>query len=128
VGNLIFLLIVETLTVPIFIFMFLSGKPIVGPIWGIALSLLVGAIGIAGIGTLLATMSVNTTGKDFILAVLFIPIMFPLLYACVAATSAVLIGDPGYVDTYWRSLALGGGYDVIMILAAFGLYEFIIGA
>jgi heme exporter protein B len=46
----------------------------------------------------------------------------------VAATSAVLIGDPGYVDTFWRSLALGAGYDVIMILAAFGLYEFIIGA
>ena len=36
----------------------------------------------------------NTTGKDFILAVLFIPVMFPLLFAVVAATSAVLISDP----------------------------------
>jgi heme exporter protein B len=128
VGNLIFLLIVEALTIPIFIFMFLASKPIVGPIWEIAFALMVGAIGIAGIGTLLATMSVNTTGKDFILAVLFIPIMFPLLYAVVAGTSGVIIGDPGYQQLFWTSMSIGGGYDVIMLVAAYGLYEFIVGA
>jgi heme exporter protein B len=128
VGNLIFLLIVEVMTLPIFVFMFLAGKPIVGPIWGIALSLFVGAVGIAGIGTLLATMSVNTKGKDFILAVLFIPIMFPLLYAAVAATSAVIIGNPGYMTVFWSAMAIGAGYDAIMLVAAYGLYEFIIGA
>lgn len=132
VGNLIFLLIVEVLTLPIFIFMFLANKPIGGPIWGIVLALLMGAVGIASIGTLLATMSVNTKGKDFILAVLFVPIMFPLLYAAVAATSAIIIGDPGwnpnYMQTYWSSMAVGTGYDVIMLAAAFGLYEFILGA
>jgi heme exporter protein B len=77
-------------------------------------------------------MSVNTTGKDFILAILFIPLMFPLLYAVVAASSAVLIADPiagiTFAEAFWKPLALGAGYDVIMILAAFGLYEFIIGA
>jgi heme exporter protein B len=128
VGNLIFLLIVEVFTIPIFIFMFLGGRPIVGPLWGIALALFVGAVGIAGVGTLLATMSVNTTGKDFILAVLFIPIMFPLLYAAVAATSAIIIGNPGYMQLFWTAMAIGAGYDVIMLVAAYGLYEFIIGA
>jgi heme exporter protein B len=128
VGNLIFLLIVEVLTIPIFIFMFLANRPIVGPIWGIALALFVGAVGIAGIGTLLATMSVNTKGKDFILAVLFIPIMFPLLYACVAATSAIIIGNPGYMSVFWTAMSIGAGYDGIMLVAAYGLYEFIIGA
>jgi heme exporter protein B len=127
-GNLLFLGMVEVIVLPLFYFFFVGGKTLGGPLWMLPLPLVVGSIGIAGVGTLLATMSVNTTGKDFILPVLFIPIMFPLLYACVAATSAVLIGDPGYVDTFWRSLALGAGYDVIMILAAFGLYEFIIGA
>ena len=128
VGNLIFLLIVEVITLPVFIFMFLADKPIEGPIWMIALSLLVGSIGIAGVGTLLATMSVNTKGKDFILAVLFVPIMFPLLYAAVAATSAVIIGDPGYAEVFWRAMGIAAGYDVVMIVAAYGLYEFIIGA
>ena len=96
-GNLVFLLIVEVLTLPLFWLMFLSGsnKQIAGPWWMIALALVVGSIGIAGMGTLLATMSVNTTGKDFILAVLFVPVMFPLLLGVVSATSAVIIGEPG---------------------------------
>jgi heme exporter protein B len=128
VGNLIFLLIVEVLTIPIFILMFLANRPIHGSLWGIALSLLVGAVGIAGIGTLLATMSVNTKGKDFILAVLFVPIMFPLLYASVAGTSAIILGDPGFEQTFWTAMSIGAGYDAIMLVAAYGLYEFIIGA
>ena len=79
---------------PDLLFMFLPGVRGRGRTWGcIALALLVGSIGIAGVGTLLATMSVNTTGKDFVLAVLFIPIMFPLLLAVVAATSAILIRE-----------------------------------
>jgi heme exporter protein B len=128
VGNFIFLVIVEVITLPVFIFMFLLDRPIQGPYWMIALALLVGSIGIAGVGTLLATMSVNTTGKDFILAVLFIPIMFPLLYAAVAATSAVIVGTVDFAQTYWRAMGIAAGYDAIMVLAAYGLYEFIIGA
>jgi heme exporter protein B len=128
VGNFIFLLIVEVITLPIFILMFLSDRPIQGPIWMIALALLVGSIGMAGVGTLLATMSVNTKGKDFILAVLFVPIMFPLLYAAVAGTSAVIIGDPDYAQIFWRAMSIAAGYDAIMVFAAYGLYEFIIGA
>jgi len=128
IGNLIFLLMVVAIVLPLFYFFFLAGKELGGPLWMLPLPLLVGCIGIAGVGTLLATMSVNTTGKDFILPVLFIPVMFPLLYASVAATSAVLIGDPGFEAIYWSALALGAGYDAIMLLAAYGLYEFIIGA
>lgn len=128
IGNLIFLLMVVAIILPLFFFFFLAGKELGGPLWMLPLPLIVGCIGIAGVGTLLATMSVNTTGKDFILPVLFIPIMFPLLYASVAATSAVLIGDPGFEAIYWSALALGAGFDAIMILAAYGLYEFIIGA
>lgn len=128
VGNFIFLFIVEVITIPVFIFMFLADRPIEGPIWMIALSLVVGSIGIASVGTMLATMSVNTKGKDFILAVLFVPIMFPLLYACVAGTSAVIIGEPEYAKLYWQTMSIAGGYDAIMLLAAYGLYEFIIGA
>ena len=127
-----FLLIVEVIVVPLFYFLFLQGVDTAGPLWMLALALLVGSIGIAGMGTMLATMSVNTKGKDFILAVLFIPIMFPLLYAVVGASTAVIMGDAvfaqGWMQVYWQSMALGAGYDAIMLLAAFGLYEFIIGA
>jgi len=130
VGNLIFLLIVEVLIVPMFFFIFLSqsAENPGGPIWMLALALLLGSVGISGVGTLLATMSVNTKGKDFILAVLFIPLMFPLLLAVVAGSSAVLLGDLGYVATFWQMMGLAAGYDAVMLMAAFGLYEFVLGA
>ena len=128
VGNMIFLFIVELITIPLFYFFFLSGEAVGGSPLLLFLPAVVGTVGIAGVGTLLATMSVNTKGKDFILAILFIPAMFPLLYSVVGATSAVIIGNPGFMGVFWQALALGVGYDVIMVLAAYALYEFIIGA
>lgn len=129
VGNLIFLTIVEIMVVPLFYFVFLTGpRGTGGPVWMIALALLLGSIGIAGVGTLLATMSVNTKGKDFILAVLFIPLMIPLLLVVVAGASAVLLADPEYAKTFWQMMAGAAGYDAIMLLLAFGLYEFVLGA
>jgi heme exporter protein B len=129
IGNLLFLSLVEVLVVPMFFFIFLTGSNASsGPLYLLALSLLVGSVGIAGVGTLLATMSVNTKGKDFVLAVLFIPVMFPLLLAVVAAATAVVVAAPGYAVVYWRMMAVAAGYDAIMLLAAFALYEFVLGA
>ena len=129
VGNLIFLLIVQAFIVPMFYFIFLTGGTVEsGPVWMLAIALFVGSVGIAGVGTLLATMSVNTKGKDFILAVLFIPLMFPLLLTVVAASSAVMLADPEYVRVFWTMIGYAAGYDVIMVLAAFALYEFVLGA
>jgi heme exporter protein B len=127
-GNLIFLLIVQVLTIPLFFLMFLSNRAIGGSFWMIPLSMLVGSIGIAGVGTLLATISVNTRGRDFILAVLFVPLMYPLLLATVGATSAAILGGPGFANEFWQDMALAAGYDGIMLLAAYALYEFVVGA
>jgi len=127
IGNLAFLLIVEILTVPVFAFLFLQGGGVeVASLGAIALALVAGSVGIAGVGTLLATMSVNTSGKDFVLAMLFIPLIYPLLMGAVTATNAAILGlGP---DVYWNGMAWVLGYDVIMLLASYGLYEFIIGA
>jgi heme exporter protein B len=128
IGNLIFLLIVEVLTIPVFSFMFLQGKGYGGEWWMIPLVLTAGSIGIAGVGTLLATMSVNTKGKDFVLTVLMVPLMYPLLLAAVLATSAAILGGDGSVSQFWSGMAGVAGYDAIMLMAAYALYEFVIGA
>ncbi len=126
-GNLIFLLIVQALTIPVFAFLFLQQASYAGDLWMIPLVLTMGSIGISGVGTLLATMSVNTKGKDFVLAVLFVPIMYPLLLAAVSATSAAVLGGDGYVQQFWSGITLMAAFDAIMLLAAFALYEFIVG-
>lgn len=128
IGNMLFLGIVELITVPLFYFFFLTGEKLGGSAFLLIPPIIVGTIGIAGVGTLLATMTVNTKGKDFILAILFIPAIFPLLWAVVGATTAVIVGNPDFMELYWRALIVGAGFDAIMLLAAYALYEFIIGA
>lgn len=125
-SNLLFLLAVELVTVPLFFIFFLSGAVLPATAPMIALPLIVGTIGVAGVGTLLSTMAIDTRGRDVMLAILFIPVAFPLLYACVSATGAVLAGIEGAFATFWRSLVLAGAYDVVMIAAAWGLYEFVL--
>lgn len=124
-SNLLFLLLVELIALPLFVFFFLTTTA--GQVaWPLLIApILVGTVGIAGIGTLLATMTANTRGKDVLLAVLFIPLVYPLLYACVSATTVVLAaGD--IEGVYFFSLLLAGGYDIIMILLAWVLYDFVI--
>ena len=125
-SNLLFLCVVELIAVPLFFVFFLSGAALADTTPYIVLPLLVGSIVIAGVGTFLSTMTMDTRGKDVLLAILFILVIFPLLYACVSATSVALLGVEGQMVTFWRSLMLAGGYDVIMVAAAWGLYEFIV--
>lgn len=123
-SNLLFLLMVELVMVPLFFVFFLSGAELPSTTPMILLPLLVGTIGVAGVGTLLSTMAIDTRGRDVLLAILFIPVAFPLLYACVSATGVALMGVEGTFATFWRSLALAAAYDVVMVAAAWGLYEF----
>jgi heme exporter protein B len=128
-GNLIFLLIVEALTIPVFAFLFLQQGGIAeGAWWRVPLVVFLGSVGIAGMGTLLATMSVNTKGKDFVLPVLMVPLIFPLLLAAVSATSAAILGGDGAAQQYLQGLGMVAAYDAIMLLAAYALYEFVVGA
>ena len=126
-SNLLFLLVVEVIVLPLFYFFFLTTTDPAGTWLMIVGPLLVGTVGIAGIGTLLSTITVNTRGKDVLLAVLFIPLVFPLLYACVSATTVVITGGD-WEAAYMNSLLLAGGYDVVMILLSWVLYDFVISA
>ena len=125
-SNLLFLLVVEIIVVPLFYFFFLTATTVAPSFWLIFPVLLIGTIGVAGVGTLLSTITANTRGKDVILAVLFIPIMFPLLYACVAATTTVIVGAEGFMDVYLQSLVLAAGFDVIMVLISWALYDAVV--
>lgn len=127
-ANLLFLLVIELICVPLFFFFFLSTVTAASSWPLMAVPLIVGTIGIAGVGTLLSTVTINTRGKDVMLAVLFIPLAFPLLWACVAATTCVMVGQAGYMHTFATSLALAGGYDVVMTLLSWALYDFVVSA
>lgn len=123
-SNFIFLVIVELVAVPLFFLFFLSGAELGGSAPMIVLPLAVGTIGVAGVGTLLSTLTIDTRGKDVLLAILLIPVIFPLLYSCVSATSIAFMGVAGTFGGFWTALLVASLYDVVMIAASWGLYEF----
>lgn len=124
-SNLIFLLITEVIAVPLFWFFFSNYLSLTSAMGMVVIPLLLGSVGIAGVGTLLSTITVNTRGKDVMLALLFVPVIFPLLYACVSLTSAILVGGAA-LDTLEVSFALALGYDIIMVLVSWLLYQFVV--
>ena len=126
-SNLLFLAIVELITLPLFYFFFLTGAQVASTLWMVIGPLTAGTLGIAGIGTLLSTITMNTRGKDVLLAVLFIPLAYPLLYACVSATTVAILGGE-ISGVYVPALALAAGYDVIMVLVSWLLYDFVVSA
>lgn len=124
-ANLLFLLVVEVVAVPLFWFFFMGGEEVPTHIGLVVLPLLLGTVGMASVGTLLATITANTRGKDVMLAVLFIPLVFPLLYVCVSATTGIIVGN---TDGLVTALTLAAGYDVIMTLVSWVLYGFVLDA
>jgi heme exporter protein B len=163
-ANLLFLAVVELIVLPLFYVFFLSGSALPAALPLVVWPLLAGTIGIAAVGTLLATITINTRGRDVLLALLFIPLAFPLLYACVSATVAVLAGagaadaaaasvgialgtgsagaadaaavaasasaaaPAASMDAYAPALALAFGYDVVMLLVSWLLYDYVVSA
>lgn len=127
-ANILFMLVVEIVTVPLFYFFFMTGAPVAATFPAIIAPLLIGTAGMAGIGTMLSTITMNTRSKDVLLAVLFIPLTYPLLYACVTATTAAIVGAELWTDLFVIPLVLACGYDVVMLLVCWVLYDFVVSA
>ena len=127
-ANVLFMLAVEVIAVPLFYFFFMTGQPVAPTLTAIVAPLAVGTIGMAGIGTMLSTITMNTRVKDVMLAVLFIPLIYPLLYACVTATTAAIAGTEFWTDYFVMPLVLACGYDVVMLLVCWVLYDFVVSA
>ena len=127
-ANFLFMLAVEIIAVPLFYFFFMTSAPTASTFPWIVAPLLVGTLGMAGIGTMLSTITMNTRAKDVMLAVLFIPLIYPLLYACVTATTTAIMGTEFWTDFFVMPLVLAGGYDIVMLLVCWVLYDFVVSA
>ena len=83
------------------------------------LTIILGAVGISGAGTLLSSMAAAAANKNGLFAVLMLPVVLPLLLMLTTSTAAGLLGT----DTaYLPAIAL---YDAIIIVAASILFDYI---
>ncbi len=124
-ANLIFLGLIQVLAVPVFVVIFASGR-IATHLPAFLALIVLADLGIAALGTLLATISMNTRARDLLLPILFLPLVIPLLIAAASGTSTVFSGTAGGGSLLAR-LAFLLVYDGVFLVLAYGTYDFAIG-
>lgn len=119
-GNLALMLAVEVVLIPLatvmFDVVFLRG--------GILLTLLLGTVAYAAVGTLLAAIAVNTRAREVMLPILLLPLLTPLLIAAVKATGALLEGATWAEIGGWGQILVV--YNLLIIAVALLTFGYVI--
>jgi heme exporter protein B len=124
-GNLIFLLIIQVVAVPVFTLFFVE-RSYAGDLLQFLVVLLLADVGICALGTLLATISMNTRSRDLLLPIIFLPLIVPVLIAATGATTLIFAEGASFGSLLARVLFLLG-FDAVFLVAAYGTYDFAIG-
>ena len=94
--------------------------PVVAAWPALAATLLLGAIGLAAVGTFYAGVTVRMQAREVMLPLLMLPVVAPLLLAAVKATTAALGGNPLGDLAAWLQLLVV--FDAVMIAAGAATY------
>jgi heme exporter protein B len=120
----LFLVVVELVAVPAFAILLLGPDPF-GLLPGLIVVLLLGNLGIAVIGTLVAGIAVRTRARDLIGPLITLPLLVPVILAASEAT-APLFAAEGAEALPLRWVAVLGIYDLIFGLIAYGVFDFLL--
>jgi heme exporter protein B len=118
-SNFIFMMIAEIIILPLFvIFNGLNFDMRFIEVAGIAG---LGTLAIAGVGTILSTISSNTRMKEVMLPVLQIPVTVPVIIAAVESTRQVLAEETRQISSWLYILA---GFTIVYLTLSYLLFEF----
>lgn len=119
VSGLIVILVVQAAALPLLAVLF--NYALWPHIWRLLPVLLLGGVGLAIVGTLLAAVTAQTRLREVLLPLLLLPVAMPLLIAGLAATSKVLAGMPlGAASAELRVL---GAFVIILGAASLLLFD-----
>ena len=88
----------------------------------LALVALLGAVGLASIGTLFAAVAARTRYREVMLPLLLLPLLVPIVLGAVRATEAVLAGGA----LPWSSLRLLMVTDAVFLIVSFVSFEYVL--
>lgn len=121
-ANLLFMLVAECAIFLCFaVFFNISLGARLG--W-LALITLLGTLGFASVGTLLAAISMQTRMSDVMLPLLFLPVALPALIGSVESTAALFRDPPGMALGFWLKFLVA--YDVIFITVPLLLFDYVL--
>ena len=117
ISNFTFMLVVEAVVLPVYSILYSTNlfQP------GLLMIIFLGSIGYVGVGTLLATMSVQTRTRDILLSILLFPVILPVLLPAIIASNGFLNGVA--LEDILFSIGLLVAYDIIFISIAFMVFD-----
>ena len=117
ISNLAFMLIVEAIVLPVYSVLYNTNlfQP------GLLLVIVLGSIGYVGVGTLLATMTVQTRTRDILLPILLFPVVIPVLLSAVKASNGFLTGAD--FEEIRAPISLLIASDIIYLAVAFMTFD-----
>jgi len=120
VGNLLFMSVVEVALLPLFSVLFDVGLMRAR----ILVVLVLGTVGYAAVGTLLAAIAVNTRAREVMLPVLLLPLAVPVLIAAVRATGALLEGAALSQAAGWIRILVV--YDLVIVAVSLLTFGYVV--
>jgi heme exporter protein B len=124
-GNLVFLLVIQAVSVPVFKLFFIE-RNYADDLVLFLVVLLLADLGICTLGTLLATISMHARARDLLMPILFLPLIVPVLIAATSATTAIF-ADGADLGGLAARLGFLAGFGAIFMVAAYGTYNLAIG-
>jgi heme exporter protein B len=124
VALFVFLCVVELVAVPAFALLLL-GPPLGQALPQLVLVLVLADAGIAVVGTLVASLAIQTRARDLIVPLLALPLLVPVLLAAArCATPLLQDGGAGALPGDW--LAFLAIYDALFALIAYAVFDFLL--
>ena len=120
ISNLVFMLVVEAIVLPVYSVLYNTNLFVPG----LLLVILLGSLGYVAVGTLLASMAVQTRTRDVLLPILLFPVLVPVLLAAVKASGGYLQDLPFEQILPWLNLL--GGYDVIFLAVGTMVFDYVV--
>ena len=121
-GNLLFMGVVEIIALPIFAVLF-NVSIWQAPTFLELISIeLLGALGIASVGTLFSVMAAVTRAKELLLPILIFPLVVPVVISAVRATTVLLV--PAVGEPPWLGLLIA--FDIIFVSVSTLLFQYVV--
>ncbi|NIS78997.1 MAG: cytochrome C biogenesis protein [Anaerolineales bacterium] len=119
-GNIIFMLIVEAVVLPLYSALY--NINLFQP--GLLIAILLGSWGYVAVGTLLASMAVQTRTRDILLPILLFPVALPVLIPALKASNGFLQGFDMVDIRPWLNLLIV--YDIVFTAVAFMVFDYVV--
>ncbi|MGQ9887621.1 MAG: heme exporter protein CcmB [Aggregatilineales bacterium] len=119
-GNFVFTLAVGLILLPLLTVLF--NLDLVQP-W-VLVVLALGVLGFSAVGTLLATMTVQTRAREALLPIVMLPVALPVLLGAVRATTAILNGAPLEDWIAWPQILVV--VNLIYLTLCYLLFDYVI--